>query len=113
MPMPKDKILSIFRFDRLLLLWVLLLFNHLAFSQEADSTKAVYHFGGAVTVTNNGISLLPTFSLDKPAVMFDMSVGGKKLSFEPQFRFSLEGKPWAFIFWECTLQYPLGPELQL
>ena len=48
---------------------------------------------------NNGISLLPTFTLGKPAVLFDMSVGGKKLSFEPQFRFSLQGKPWAFIFW--------------
>ena len=31
--------------------------------------------------------------------MFDINVGNKKLSFEPQFRFSLEGKPWSFLFW--------------
>jgi hypothetical protein len=24
---------------------------------------------------------------------------GRKLTFEPQFRFSLEGKPWAMVFW--------------
>jgi hypothetical protein len=72
---------------------------HTAFSQTMDSTKTIHHVGGAVTVTNNGISLLPTFSLGKPAVMFDLNVGNKKLTFEPQFRFSLEGKPWTFLFW--------------
>jgi len=30
--------------------------------------------------------------------MFDLSMG-KRLSFDPMFRFSLEGKPWTFIFW--------------
>lgn len=64
-----------------------------------DSTKVVNYFGGTVNLTNNGISLLPSFSLGKPAIMFDMVVGRKKLSFEPQFRFALEGKPWSFLFW--------------
>jgi hypothetical protein len=36
--------------------------------------------------------------LGKPAVIFDFSVG-KRLSFDPQFRFALEGKPWSFLFW--------------
>lgn len=70
-----------------------------AFSQRNDSTRSVNHLGGVVTVTNNGISLLPTFSLGKPAVMFDMNVGNRRLTFEPQFRFSLKGKPWNFLFW--------------
>jgi len=77
----------------------LLPLSHLAPAQTVDNTRGIDHFGGAVTATNNGISLLPTFSLGKPAVMFDMSVGNKKLSFEPQFRFSMEGKPWSFVFW--------------
>jgi hypothetical protein len=81
-----------------LLFLVFLLLIHFAFSQNADSTKVVSHFGGAVTVTNNGISFIPTFSLGKPAVIFDLSVG-RRLSFDPQFRFSLEGKPWSFLFW--------------
>jgi len=81
-----------------LLLVVFLLLAHFAFSQNTDSTKVVSHFGGAVTVTNNGISFVPTFSLGKPAVIFDLSMG-RRLSFDPQFRFSLEGKPWSFLFW--------------
>ena len=81
-----------------LLFIVFLLFAHFAFSQNTDSTKVVSHFGGAVTVTNNGISFIPTFSLGKPAVIFDLSMG-RRLSFDPQFRFSLEGKPWSFLFW--------------
>ena len=82
------------------LLFILLLnLSILAFSQKSDSTNVVNHFGGGVTVTNNGISLIPTFSIDKPAVLFDLTAGRGKLSFEPQFRFSLEGKPWTFFFW--------------
>ena len=52
-----------------------------------------------MTVTNNGISFIPSFNLGKPAAIFDLTMGGKKLSFEPQFRFALEGKPWSILFW--------------
>ena len=68
-------------------------------AQKIDSTKRIGHFSGAAGVTNNGISLIPTFSLDKPAAIFNMSVGKSKLSFEPEFAFSLAGKPWYFLFW--------------
>jgi hypothetical protein len=78
---------------------ILLNSSYYSFSQNADSTKALSNFGGAVTVTNNGISFIPTFSLGKPAAIFDLAMGRKRLSFEPQFRFSLEGKPWSFFFW--------------
>ncbi len=80
-------------------LFVLLNLTYVSFSQKIDSTKVAGHFGGAVTVTNNGISFIPNFTLGKPAAIFDLSVGRKRLSFEPQFRFALEGKPWSFIFW--------------
>jgi hypothetical protein len=84
---------------RTFLLIVLLNLSFLAFSQMRDSTKVANYFSGGVTVTNNGISLIPTFSLGKPAALFDLTAGRGKLSFEPQFRFSLEGKPWTFFFW--------------
>jgi len=70
-----------------------------SFSQKADSAKNVFHFKSAVTVTNKGISLVPTFTLGKPAAIFDLSMGKKKLFFEPQLKFSLKGKPWSFLFW--------------
>jgi hypothetical protein len=84
---------------RAFLLFVLISFTSVSFSQNYDSTKVYGHFGGAVTITNKGISLIPNLTLGKPAAIFDMSVGGKRLSFEPQFRFALEGKPWTFILW--------------
>jgi len=68
-------------------------------AQETEIVNPSRHIGGGVTVTNNGISLLPTFTLGKPAAIFDLSVGGEKLSFDPQFRFALDGKPWVFILW--------------
>jgi hypothetical protein len=77
---------------------VLLNFSPFAFSQKTDSIKVAGTFGGVVTVTTKGISTIPNLTLGKPAVIFDMSVG-RRLSFEPQFRFALEGKPWSFVFW--------------
>lgn len=81
------------------LVLVFLLLVHLSFSQRADTTKKSTHFSGSVSVTNNGISLVPTFSLGKPAAIFIFSVGNRRLSFEPDLRFALEGKPWSFLFW--------------
>jgi hypothetical protein len=79
--------------------FVLLNLTNVSFSQQTDSTKVTSHFGGTVTITNKGISLIPNLTLGKPAAIFDLSVGKKRISFEPQFRFALEGKPWTFIFW--------------
>jgi hypothetical protein len=87
------------RVSTVLLVFAFFISSRAAFSQEGDNSKAIDHVGGAVTITNNGISLLPTFSLGKPAIMFDINLGNKKLTFEPQFRFALEGKPWSFLFW--------------
>lgn len=69
------------------------------FAQTAVTPKSEYHFSGSISTTNNGISFIPTFSLGKPAAIFNISIGTKKLSFEPEFRASLEGKPWSLILW--------------
>lgn len=83
---------------RTYLILCMLTLMHTAIGQSADSTEKISYFGGSVSLTNNGISFVPSFSLGKPAALFNMKVG-RKLSFEPELRFSLEGKPWAFIFW--------------
>ena len=70
----------------------------LALAQEERSPPSLKLRGGA-TLTNNGISLLPAFSLGDPAITYDLSIGRETLRFEPQFRFALSGKPWSFSFW--------------
>ncbi|HEX2393838.1 MAG TPA: hypothetical protein VHI78_00740 [Bacteroidales bacterium] len=80
---------------------VVLMLSNLFYSsncQNYDSTRTANRFGVVVTLTTKGISTVPNLTLGKPAVMFDMRAG-KKLTFEPQFRFALEGKPWSFLFW--------------
>lgn len=81
--------------------WIiaLLLLSYSSFSQKTDSSRTISHFGGTITATQNGISLIPSFSLGKPALMFDLNVGTKRLTFEPFLRFGTNGKPWSFIFW--------------
>ena len=62
-----------------------------AFAQEKDSAQHLLNFRGSVSVTNNGFSLVPTFTLGKPALVTILSVSGKRrLSFEPEFRYSDE-----------------------
>ncbi len=75
------------------------LFHIFISAQKKDSTIAkIYSFGGAVTIQSKGISTIPNLTLGKPAAVFDLKLG-RKLTFEPQFRFALEGKPWAMVFW--------------
>jgi len=84
---------------RVLLFCLLSTFLHFTNAQEPGSLKPVYHFSGNVSITNNGFSLIPTFSLGKPATMAVLSLGGERFSLDPQFRFDLEGlKPWSFVF---------------
>ncbi|HMQ59492.1 MAG TPA: hypothetical protein PKE06_02435 [Flavilitoribacter sp.] len=87
-------------------------------SQQTDSIRHILHFKGAISATNNGFSFIPSFSLGKPAAIVNLSVGGERFTFEPEFRYALEGKPWSFIFiWRYKLikndrfQFTLGTHL--
>lgn len=75
--------------------WISLLF--LSFSTLAQESK--HTFGGTITATNNGISIIPSFSLEKPAIYFDLSLSGERFSFDPLLQFGMNGKPWSFVFW--------------
>ena len=79
---------------------VLIAYSAPSFAQNSDQTQKTTRVSGAVTFTTKGISTIPSFTLGKPAVTFDLSVSRGKFSFEPQLRFAVfEGKPWTFIFW--------------
>jgi hypothetical protein len=90
---------SIKLFPKTLLLFVFLILARFTFAQETDSTKSSLQFHGAVSITNKGISIIPTFTLDKPAVALLLSMKKRNLSFEPELRFAIDGKPWGFVFW--------------
>ena len=85
---------------KLLFIFTALNFTMNASAQTIDSLKQETGiFTGAVTVTTKGLSTFPNLTLGRPAAILDLSMGGKKLRFEPVMRFVLTGKPWSFIFW--------------
>lgn len=79
---------------RLLLILTGLLYTTVS-SAQRDST---FFFKTELSTTNNGFSIIPAFTLGAPAAFLDMHMGNKRWSFEPQFRFALEGRPWSFVF---------------
>lgn len=65
------------------------------YGQPKDST---FFFRADLSVTNNGFSIIPAFTLGDPAAFLDLKMGNKRVSFEPQFRYALEGRPWSLVF---------------
>ncbi len=78
----------------IVILSFLLTENHV-FAQKKDSTLTI---NGELSITNNGFSFIPAFTLDKPAGISIITVSKNKLSFQSQIRYSLEGRPWAIAF---------------
>ena len=85
-------------------IFTLFLFVNLIEAQDRSNDKELF-ISGKINLTNNGFSFIPLFSLGKPATTINLSVGGKRFSFDPQFRFDLDGmRPWSFLFiWHYKL----------
>lgn len=78
---------------------VFVFFASYMYAQQIDSTTGkINDFTAAVTIQSKGISTIPNLTLGKPAAIFNLKLG-RKLTFEPEFRFAVEGKPWAIVFW--------------
>lgn len=87
------------RFKFTILILILLSMGNLANGQEQDNTNPNFYFKGNISANSNGISLIPSFSLGRPALIFELALGGERLGFEPEMRFAMDGKPWSFILW--------------
>ena len=64
-----------------------------------DSLVVKSNFSGLVGLTSNGISIIPTFSLNAPAYNFLLSVSKNKFSFDPDIRLTLDGRKGGMVFW--------------
>lgn len=76
-------------------LLVMFLLTSGVLAQEAGKRQ----LGGTITATNNGVSIIPSFTLGRPAVFFDLTMGGERFSFDPMLRFGMDGRPWSFVLW--------------
>ncbi|MFZ9302743.1 MAG: hypothetical protein ACO239_05190, partial [Sediminibacterium sp.] len=74
-------------------------------SYAQDSTSKPYVVAGNFGITNNGISIVPTFSLRDPAFNFTGSLSrGGKFSLDPDVRFTFDGRKGSSMIW---LRYKL------
>jgi hypothetical protein len=79
-----------------------ILFILIAFISNAqtDTLQSEYHINGNIGVTNNGISIIPTFSLKAPAfnTSFSFSKGGR-FSIDPDVRLTFDGTKGGAMLW--------------
>jgi hypothetical protein len=65
---------------------------------EPDTLKTPLDVSIRIGATNNGFSFVPAFTLGEPATSLDIILKWKRFSIEPQFQYSMKGRPWQFIF---------------
>ncbi len=69
------------------------------YGQQIDSTKAPTLFAGKLGLTSNGFSIVPTFSLNSPAMIVLLSWRKKKFSIDPDIRLTPDLKRGGMVLW--------------
>lgn len=87
------------RRKKALLSGTLLLLAFAGYSQQLDTTKPVTLFSGNISLTTNGFSIIPTFSLNSPAVITQLSWRRRKFSIDPDIRLTPNLKKGSMVLW--------------
>lgn len=78
----------------------LLIIQNKTWGQSAvDSTKRETTFSGSLGLTNNGFSIIPSFSFNKPAALILLSWMKNKFSIDPDFRVTPDGQKGSMLLW--------------
>ena len=81
------------------LVFLFTFFSYVSYGQQADSTKKINSFSGSIGITNNGFSIIPTFSLNSPATNMNFSWRKNKFSFDPDIRLVPDASKGGMLFW--------------
>jgi hypothetical protein len=86
-----------FKFFLIVLIFI---FGTQIFAQpKKDSLNSISNFSGSIGLTNNGFSIVPTFSLNSPAAIINLSFRRNKFSFEPDIRLIPDASKGGMLFW--------------
>ncbi len=89
--------------------WMLVFFFPIyGFSQQKDTLPQITKFSGALGITNNGFAIIPTFSLNSPAVSVLLSWKKNNFSIDPDIRLTPDGKKGGMLLW--LRYYPIRGE---
>lgn len=67
--------------------------------QSIDSSQSITTFSGSLGITNNGFSIIPTFSLNSPASIVQLSWKKEKFSIDPDVRLTLDARKGGVLLW--------------
>jgi len=85
---------------RIFLVSISLFYISVSIAQSTnDSTAKPLQINGSAAITNNGISIIPTFSLNAPAMIFNFYIKKNRFSFDPDIRATFDGRKGSMIFW--------------
>lgn len=68
-------------------------------AQTSDTIRNSLIFSGNLGFTNNGFSIVPSFSLNSSAALMQLSWKKKNVSIDPDFRLTPDGRRGSLIFW--------------
>jgi len=79
---------------------ILLFVSSVSFSMESNDTlTSKLKAGCTVSLNSNGIASIPSFSLDKPAIMASITLAKGRFSYDPTLAYGLDLRPWFIDNW--------------
>lgn len=85
---------------RLFVSIILLCFCAVSFSVEnSDTLTSRLKASCSVSLNSNGIASIPSFSLDKPAIMASVTLAKGRFSYDPTLTYGLDLRPWFIDNW--------------
>jgi hypothetical protein len=86
--------------SNLIYVWLLIsLLPIYGIAQTKDSTQKITIFSGTLGITNNGFSIIPTFSLNSPASIILLSWRKNKFSIDPDIRLAPDARKGGMLLW--------------
>ena len=67
--------------------------------EKSDSTRYPLQVSGAASLNSNGIAPVPSFALGKPAITLNLTLKKRWFSYDPQFSYGLDFRPWIMDNW--------------
>lgn len=79
---------------------ILFCFSIVSFSIESNDTlTSKLKAGCTISLNSNGIASIPSFSLDKPAIMASITLAKGRFSYDPTLAYGLDLRPWFIDNW--------------
>lgn len=80
-------------------LFSFLLIYNTGFTQEKEKSTSELIYSGSLGITTNGFSIIPTFSLNSPAILANFSWRRKNFSIDPDIRLTPDIRKGGVLLW--------------